>query len=54
MERRVVEEEIEAGLGARSIRSGSMGSSEYSSEKTLGLEARDVRPKEWRGVDSNA
>jgi hypothetical protein len=51
-ERRVVEEAIEAGLGARSIRSASIGSNEYSSEKTLGLERRDVRPKEWRGIES--
>jgi hypothetical protein len=42
----VVEEAIEAGLGARSIWSTSIGSNEYSSEKTFGLETRELRPKE--------
>lgn len=49
--RRVEEDAIEEGLWGRSMRSESMVSNEYSSAKTLGLEM-EVRPKEWRGVES--
>jgi hypothetical protein len=42
---------MEEGLLGRSMRSESMVSSEYSSAKTFGLGV-EVRPKEWRGVDS--
>ena len=49
--RRVEEDAMEEGLLGRSMRSESMVSSEYSSAKTFGLGV-EVRPKEWRGVDS--
>ena len=49
--RRVEEDAMEEGLWGRSMRSESMVSNEYSSAKTFGLEM-EVRPKEWRGVES--